>query len=442
MLNVISSLLLIFGVNFLVYSCANYLSLFRPILNIDYVIVSVVLVFGYKKISHLLWCIVFLADILLCVGQIFPFFRLSDVFYILQFTWLSSIYYKFAIVILFGIIFLYISLNHKVDLSKKIILPFFIIFSFLYTYEQVLGDGTENKITSQLSEFVGLQFFGFHQSVNSEAQDLERLPHPSLANEYLRKLIQNSASESPNILFIVSESLGLSRNTEAFNSLISPLLGNKKIKNFNIDVSTYVGATVQAELRELCQASSKNFNLKDSKNDFNNCLPNFYKKKGYETMAIHGAFGLMYDRKYWYPTAGFDQVLFKESRHWKTRCYSFPGICDYEFFPFISEQFKSNQPQFLYWLTLNSHAIYDKRDIFSDRFDCMEYQIQLNSESCRNLKLHAQFFYQLSDTLLQPHFSNTIVIIVGDHSPIILNQTEKEKIFKNDDVPVISFIVD
>src|SRR5690606_39278501 len=55
------------------------------------------------------------------------------------------------------------------------------------------------------------------------------------------------------------------------------------------------------------------------------------------------------------------------------------------------------QKQFVYWLTLNSHAPYDPRDIQKDLFPCEQFKIAAQSEVCRNFKIHAQFFEALAD---------------------------------------------
>src|SRR5690606_17434191 len=110
------------------------------------------------------------------------------------------------------------------------------------------------------------------------------------------------------------------------------------------------------------------------------------------TLAIHGASGVMYDRVHWYPRVGFDETVFFESRRWQRRCYSFPGACDDELIGEIGRFLEGKEKAFVYWLTLNSHAIYDERDIRIWGFDCAGHGIPEGSQTCRNLSLHYQFF--------------------------------------------------
>lgn len=147
----------------------------------------------------------------------------------------------------------------------------------------------------------------------------------------------------------------------------------------------------------------------------------------------------MYDRKYWYPRAGLDERIFFETKVWPRRCYSFPGACDLDLMQEIPAFFSKSGKRFFYWLTLNSHSLYDKRDIKNDIFDCESFKINKESESCRNLKLQAQFFAGLAEILKAKEMQGVKVMIVGDHTPIIFNAQEKSANFVLNRVPWISF---
>ncbi|WP_157659201.1 sulfatase-like hydrolase/transferase [Thauera butanivorans] len=229
-------------------------------------------------------------------------------------------------------------------------------------------------------------------------------------------------------MLIVAESWGVMKDARIQKSLISPLLDQQKsfdwVMHGTMRTET---ATVGAELRELCGLETQHYNLKSVAEGFENCLPKKLKNLGYATAAIHGSTGIMYDRVHWYPRAGFDEIRFHETDPWETRCYSFPGTCDREIMDkYISHVFRNDGKRFVYWLTLNTHAIYDKRDIHDDLFDCTQYQLPEDGEICRLTKLHAQFFHQLADILKQKSMHGVEVLIVGDHPPRILNMMEKE----------------
>lgn len=102
-----------------------------------------------------------------------------------------------------------------------------------------------------------------------------------------------------------------------------------------------------------------------------------------------------------------------------------PGICDSEIMnDFIAPIFAKDEKIFMYWLTLNTHTNFDERDIQTDVFDCKKFNLEEGEQLCRMNKLHAQFFSQLAGILAQPAMRGVEIILVGDHSPPILNKRE------------------
>lgn len=442
----IKTIIFVTFINLLCLLTAWILGLERIWLNIDYIASIFLLSSGLKKSGLCLLIFAIISDSLLLMGQIFPFFRLDEIIYIIKFVFISSLYYQLVfgvVLILFIIILFYYG---RIAWNKKIVQYCFLITALLFSVETIFSGfhgTTSNTYTSSLLlNFIEKQFFGFNQSLYASSQQLKNEPVSSTA-QMLFNQIQHPETLPNKILFIVAESLGAPKLQPVLDDVLQPLLvqQDKAISNLEIKRPSYLMPTVYGELRELCHAQPQNLNLRDLKQGFENCLPNQLKQLGYETSAYHGALGIMYDRKDWYPRAGFEKTFFYESKPWKSRCYSFPGICDTEISDAIAEQFKSNDKQFVYWLTLNSHAPYDLRDIQYDLLKCEEYDIDANSMSCRNLKLQAQFFYVLSKMIQQPQFSNTQVIIVGDHSPIIFDQTEKANVFDGNKVLMLKFNV-
>src|SRR5690606_13493838 len=120
------------------------------------------------------------------------------------------------------------------------------------------------------------------------------------------------------------------------------------------------------ELRELCMLQTNSYDLADLKQGFEPCLANRLKARGYSAVAMHGATGMMYDRRHWYPRAGFQEAIFFEDNIWPRRCFSFPGACDLDMLTEIEGFFAGPGSKFFYWLTLNSHAPYDRRDIVKE----------------------------------------------------------------------------
>lgn len=444
-IKMLKSLILLLGTNFIIYGLSTALSFQRPLFNIDYILIAGLIVLKYKKVANVLWVIVFICDLLLCIRQIFPFFRLEDIIYISRFIWISSIYYQLACLIFIVYAIFHCYIHTKIEINKIVYIAILIVTSLSFAissiYSSLYPARQFNYISSQVVEFVNFQFYSFQQSLRELQQPLTGFNHSPKATNNLRINLEKNTVSKKGVLLIVAESLGYPNDSIILDQLLDLLQQKVKLENLLITKSHYVAPTVHAELRELCKVQANNLNLKNLENGFENCLAHQFKLNGYETTAMHGALGLMYDRKYWYPRAGFDQLIFQETKKWQTRCYSFPGICDEELSHEISKQFLRPKPQFFYWLTLNSHAIYDSRDIKIDRFNCTKFNIKPNSESCRNLKLQAQFFHNLAKVLNEPQMRGVDIVIVGDHTPAILDQSEKAKVFDSNNVLIINFTV-
>ena len=61
------------------------------------------------------------------------------------------------------------------------------------------------------------------------------------------------------------------------------------------------------------------------------------------------------------------------------------------------------------------------------------------SESCRIIKLHAQFFDALSELISSPNMKNVEVIVAGDHPPPFFELRQNINTFKQGQVSWIHF---
>lgn len=424
-------------INILFFSTAKILGVERLVLNIDYLIPIFFVCYGYRKIAIIWFILFFLIDFILVFSQIFPFFRIIDLIYIFKFIFLTSPIYIFYIVLSFVLIIFFSFLCSKFKFLKKGFNYFFIVISIIFTTDTFLSN--KNILTlSGAINFIEKQNSTFKEALFIKENTM-KVGKPSGVTSHLYKQIEQGEVKSNKILLIVNESFGLAKSDKVIQDILSPLfLLKQDIQFFNISHYPYMGATVFGELRELCRASPENLNIKQITVGFEHCLPNELKKFGYNSTAFHGALGIMYDRYIWYPRLGFDKIFFRESQNWKTRCYSFPGICDSEFLNNIAEEFKEDN-KFVYWLTLNTHINYDLRDLEKDSFDCNKYNININSQSCRNFKLQKQFFENLEILLRHPSMRGVEVYITGDHSPPIYNLGEKIKYFDGDNIVLLHF---
>lgn len=443
--NILTSILVVFIPNFIMGLLAYWTNAERLLINIDYFIPLFFLAWRHKILFSITFIIISLLDFLVIFSQIFPFIRMSDLFYLFKFAFISSRSYQIYSIVLILLIMLqnYFLIKKYNKKYNRTLLIMFNILIFYYAFSVNFSDSSDGKfwkpdkkqlIASQLINNINYRTKGFIETYSMKGEVFQSANVSGATVDLF-----NQINSRNNLLLVVNESWGVPIDDKVQEDTLSPLFSNSVIVNAERSELDFEGFTIAGELRELCHKAPVHFNLKNQQEGFEDCLPNRYKDLGYNTVAVHGALGLMYDRQYWYPRAGFQEMLFRDQglNIPESRCYSFPGNCDSDIADKIVDQFDNNDKLFLYWLTLNTHAIYDTRDLETDLFDCSQYNIENDTASCRNLKLQKQFFYTLSKMIADPALSGTRVIVVGDHEPpIILGE---EQIFIPKKVPVITF---
>lgn len=412
----------------------------RSFINIDYFVVLLLFMMKRNFLAILFLIVFSFFDFLNLFSQIFPFIRINDLFYLIQFSLLSAPINFLIPIIFFIFVFFYFKIMNKckAQISVFNIVVFLNIFIFIMLFQNFfLGDNgsrlwqvtSEKIVDSQLLNTYELRSDGFLENFKSSGDVFQNVKVPSASND----LFLNT-EEHQKILLIVNESWGVA-SKEINNELIKDIKSNPKIKNYSISSMDFNGFTINGEIRELCQTNLSHFNLKDQKSGFGHCLPNIYKNKGYITYAMHAATGAMYDRKYWYPKAGFQNLIFRDTLpDLKSRCYSFPGFCDRDLLPYVTNAFRKDKV-FFYWLTLNTHMNYDLRDLEKDSFDCGKYGLSVDSSVCRSLKLQKQFFYYLNILINRPDMKSAYIIVVGDHAPPVYG--EDKNIFEENKISIL-----
>lgn len=428
---------------------AAWLDLGRPYVNLDYLLAAVLMFTKLRWLGMTLFVVFFATDVLALLAQIFQFIRLDNLIYLSKFVLQAPSEYQFSILGIFALFFcLTVLFWHIPKLTNAkhalVMLNIGLMAYGVYVYSDSTNTDklwrlAENHVVgSPTLHTIEHRSRGFLQTFNMDGPAFSGKKPASATALWQEKGLQ----PAPKMLLVVSESWGVPVNTDVQKQLLAPLarLGNKILWQAEGELQFH-GATVAGELREICNLSPNHFNLRDVTEGFDSCLPNYLRANGYHTSALHGASGVLYDRIYWYPRAGFDEITFFENKVWERRCYSYPGACDFEAIKVAEAALAQPGKQFFYWLTLNSHAIYDLRDLVIDVFDCNKYAIPDNSQVCRNLKLQAQFFFSLSQSIEAGNFAGVEVIIVGDHDPIITNLEEKTAHFADNKVPWVKFSV-
>jgi hypothetical protein len=437
--------------NVALVALAAWLDLNRPYINLDYLLITLLVFTPLRAIGVIFFVGCFALDLLALTGQIFLFIRPDSLLYLAKFLPEASGIYQLSVA---GIVILLLALATLFSVLPRFSKPLHALILFntavcIYAINVYSEQDQQERIwrvqhspivDSQLLFLLNQRNDGFLLSFDSNGPALSDKKVSGASAEWFNPNRLNATNNK--LMLIASESWGIPNNKAIQQALLKPLSSlSGTVKNFSTGQFSFSGPTVAAELRELCQLTPFHYNFKNTITGFEDCLPNQLKHAGYNTHAMHGATGVMYDRIYWYPRAGFHSSTFFETQAWPRRCYSFPGACDVDMIDTANRVLASDEPTFLYWLTLNSHSVYDPRDIVVDVFDCTAYDIPAETQTCRNLKLHAQFFFSLAKAIEQGSFNNVEVIIVGDHAPIITDLEEKARYFVAEQVPWVKFSV-
>jgi hypothetical protein len=202
----------------------------------------------------------------------------------------------------------------------------------------------------------------------------------------------------------------------------------------------FYGSTTAAEIRELCGRWGDYQPLRETSDAA--CLPARLARRGYGTQAWHSFSGSFFDRSSWYPKVGFQKLLFsREIRAaGAATCPGvFPGACDRDVPRQIAAALKrAEKPQFLYWLTVNTHLpVLKDSNLGTDRCDRFDARLDARLPmTCRLFQLYSETGRALSAEILAEDFPATDILIVGDHMPPFFERTNRDG-FMPDRVPWI-----
>lgn len=253
--------------------------------------------------------------------------------------------------------------------------------------------------------------------------------------------IRKIATGERHVVMIMVESMGLP-NDPAMRRKMHDIWARPEVRE-RYDVSfgdtLYYGSTTSAEIRELCGRWGDYEELQAKDPD---CLPATLAGRGYQSQAWHGFSGTFFDRKRWYPLVGFDEMRFGERLRDDGAAVCpgvFPGVCDWNVPVQMADMLKAaDKPQFLYWLTLNSHL-----PVLTDgklgTEECASFDKGLNERFpmiCRLLRIFDRTGQALAEEITSPDFPETDILIVGDHIPPFFDRNHRGQ-FAPDRVPWI-----
>jgi hypothetical protein len=247
----------------------------------------------------------------------------------------------------------------------------------------------------------------------------------------------------PQLALVVVESMGIFRDPELAKRLVAPLTTGPVADRYHVTVEEipFNGHTIEAEYRELCGIQL----LAYGEQDFPKCLPGYLNELGYETTGLHGFTNQFYNRYRWYPKMGFDHVEFAEDMQAagiNSRCGSgFKGICDASVAEILHQQLlKPGKPQFVYWMTLNSHLPLDAAAAADSSFDCALSPVTQGAEGpCLHSRAVSKVLTDLARVAADPKLPPTKFYIVGDHMPPFLTPTDRS-FYEPTTVPAIVLV--
>lgn len=427
-MNMLKPLFFIFFYNFVTCLIFYNHGFNRSLLNVDIVIFTILTAFVHRYISFLFLFVVCLFEFLNLTLQVFYFDSFSDFLYLIKFFPNLSNDWWVMLFIFFSVFFLFVLISSFCcyAFDKLLVLIFCNFLVFFMVLGSVIYTGLENSsnklISSSFERLLSEKIFSSKDLFNDKENSIVS-PYDGMS---LMSKIEKELYREKKILFIISESLGISDSVRINEKVFH-------IKGFPSHEVTYgsfdfKGFTVKGEFRELCGKEIETINvLSLNASAFSLCIPDKLRDNGYSTISYHAASKKMYDRYMWYGSIGIEQSYFLENLDVEKTCFSFPGGCDVDIFSELSNQFDGDDKKFIYWLTLNTHSTYDLRDLEIDNFDCVDFNV-INQEYCRNVKLHEQFFRNLSVFLLEN--KDVFVAVVGDHEPPVINKNRKGSYFE------------
>ena len=199
----------------------------------------------------------------------------------------------------------------------------------------------------------------------------------------------------------------------------------------------FTGSTVAGEMRELCRLRTGMTITADTVKGHPLCLPGHYRDAGYQALAFHGFRASMFQRSAWYPLLGFTGETFLADMPQLPTCEgAFYGVCDGAVAGVLQQRLRARAtgalpPQFLYWMTLNSHLPVNQAA--APKAAC---PVAADRHVCAQLAYVQAVLVAVKTLALDPAIGRTAIVIVGDHAPPFLIPRERDR-FDGKRVPFV-----
>ena len=257
-------------------------------------------------------------------------------------------------------------------------------------------------------------------------------------------MLSEGNRERPNLVLVVVESWGAAVDSPLRNALVEPYLQPNLLTEYELVQGTvpFDGTTIPGEARELCGSSFGYHLLNATAGELKGCLPDRLAALGYYDIALHGMNGHMFNRYEWYRTIGFQETWFHEGfkHQGMPDCMGpFIGTCDADIATWIGRRLQedSPQPNFIHWMTLNSHLPVFVPSPLSHGAPCLaDLSLTPNTPLCSWYQMIANVHQSVSQIAMGKLDRPTVFIIVGDHAPPFGDPALRNK-FSQSDVPYV-----
>jgi hypothetical protein len=290
------------------------------------------------------------------------------------------------------------------------------------------------------------KLFGSRRSlVHSHISDFASVSGAStIAINSIEERSGDGIDSRPNLVVILLESWGIDLDTSVRDLLIQPYSAPDLLVRYRVSQGTalFYGSTVSGEARELCNSKIGVQILSVSSSDARVCLPGRLAAAGYHSISVHGMDGHMFQRSDWYDTIGFQEKWFRDSLRQQglPDCVgAFTGICDASIARWIGDRLDKKQanPDFVYWVTLNSHLPVRVPSALSGGASCsVSPSLATQPALCSWYQLVENVHRSVAQLAMTSLARPTIFVVVGDHAPPFANPKLRGQ-FSSTDVPYI-----
>lgn len=245
-------------------------------------------------------------------------------------------------------------------------------------------------------------------------------------------LVKRRAVLPQDVVLMVVESWGET------NDALARMAADVERRGFHIvdqGFTTYRGATLSGEIRELCGTYLQPSNALVADMATLDCAPQALHRRGYRVMGYHGFLKTFYARDVFWNRFGIGSRTFRDALPDAPRCPGpFPGVCDEALIRTgVGALDAAAGPAFLYMLTLSSHEPLDPDALKGRGALFNEVPVVHPTQVVTRRAISALVL----DLQGRRRHACTLAYVVGDHQPP--SASAKGGIFQSGKVPYLAF---